>query len=62
MRKKGYYIPAMILVEVVKLIVDINRRLHMLVHLFKREKFKKRKLPRFDLHLSSIMGIELIER
>ena len=33
----------MILVEVDKLIVDINRRLHMLVHLFKREKFKKRK-------------------
>lgn len=33
----------MILVEVDKLIVDINRLFHMLVHLFKREKFKTRK-------------------
>jgi len=37
LKDKGYNIPAMILVKVVKLIVDMNRWLHMLVHLFKRK-------------------------
>jgi len=63
-RNKREYIPPMILVKVVKLVVHIDRRLHMLVHLFPRSivlENKQMKQPsKFEIHNSSIMGAELI--